>query len=61
MKVILSKKETIVDVLQIEHGNFKIQISSFNPEVITVTEIGKASNKIIVIPIATNCFQIKVI
>ena len=61
MKVKVQKKEYETDVIQIGHGNFEIQISSINPEVLTITEIGRAINKIALIPIATNCVQLKII
>ena len=61
MKVKILKKEYEAEVIQIEHENIKIQISCIYPEVLTITEIGRAINKIASIPIATNCIQLKVI
>lgn len=61
MKVKIQKKEYETEVIQIEHGRFKIQISSITPEVLTITEIGRAINTIALIPIATNCIRLKVI
>lgn len=61
MKVKIQKEEYETEVIQIRHANFEIQISSINPEVLSITEIGRAINKIALIPIATNYIQLKVI
>lgn len=61
MKVKIQKKEYETEEIQIENGKFKIQISSINSEVLTITEIGRAINTIALIPIATNCIRLKVI
>lgn len=61
MKVKIQKKEYETEEIQIENGKFKIQISSINSEVLTITEIGRAINTVALIPVATNCIRLKVI
>lgn len=61
MKVKIQKKEYETEEIQIENEKFKIQISSINSEVLTITEIGRAINTVALIPVATNCIRLKVI
>lgn len=61
MKVKIRKTEYETEEIRIGHGNFEIQISSIYPEVLTITELGRARNRIALIPVATNCVQLKII